>query len=150
MSSYLVLGIVGLALGSVYAALASGIIVVYKGTGVINFACGAMAAWAAFVYDEIRQTGDLVFPVVWIPDRVHVDDDPSPFLAAAIGVGSAVCLGLIAHFVIFRPLRKAPMLGKVVASAGLMLALQTLIAMRFGSTPRVVPSLLPARQAAHR
>ena len=143
MSSYLVLGVVGLALGSVYAALASGLVVVYKGTGVINFACGAMAAWGAFVYDELRRSGDLVFPVVWIHDRVHIGDHPAPLLAAAIGVASTVGLGGIAQFLVFRPLRQAPMLARVVAGAGLMLALQTLMAMRFGPTPRVVPSLLP-------
>jgi ABC-type branched-subunit amino acid transport system ATPase component/branched-subunit amino acid ABC-type transport system permease component len=143
MSSYLVLGVVGLALGSVYAALASGLVVVYKGTGVINFACGAMAAWGAFVYDEIRRTGDLVFPVVWIHDRVHIGENPPPLVAAALGVACTVGLGVIAQFLVFRPLRQAPMLARVVAGAGMMLALQTLMAMRFGTNPRVVPSLLP-------
>ena len=36
----------------------------------------------------------------------------------------AVALGLVAHFLVFRPLRNAAPLGKVVASVGLMLYLQ--------------------------
>jgi ABC-type branched-subunit amino acid transport system ATPase component/branched-subunit amino acid ABC-type transport system permease component len=143
MSSYLVLGVVGLALGSVYAALASGLVVVYKGTGVINFACGAMAAWAAFVFDEFLASGDLVFPVVLIHDRIHLTDDPTTVMALGVAIGSAVGIAAIAHYLVFRPLRHAPQLARVVAGAGLMLALQTLMAMRFGTMPRVVPSLLP-------
>src|SRR5690349_14024049 len=63
MSVHLLFLIVGLGLGALYASLALGLVVVFKGTGVVNFAQGAMAMWAAFVYDEIRKTGDLVFVV---------------------------------------------------------------------------------------
>ena len=60
MSIYAVLLIVGLGLGAVYAALALGLVVIYKGTGVVNFAQAAMAMRGAFVYDEMRKTGDVV------------------------------------------------------------------------------------------
>ena len=36
-------------MGTLYAAIAIGIIVTYRGTGVINFATGAMAMWGADV-----------------------------------------------------------------------------------------------------
>ena len=55
MSVYVLFLIVGLGLGALYAALALGLVLVYKGTGVVNFAQGAMAMWAAFVYDEVRK-----------------------------------------------------------------------------------------------
>ena len=60
MTVYAVLLIVGLGLGAVYAALALGLVVTFKGTGVVNFAQAAMAMWGAFVYDEMRKTGDVV------------------------------------------------------------------------------------------
>jgi branched-subunit amino acid ABC-type transport system permease component len=56
----------------VYAALGLGIIVTYKATGVINFAVGALGAWSAYVYTELRSSGDLVLPVVFIPARIHL------------------------------------------------------------------------------
>jgi branched-chain amino acid transport system permease protein len=137
VSVHLTFLIVGLGLGSIYAALALGLVVIYKGTGVINFAMGAMAMWGAFVYDELRKTGDLVF----IVGRVHLGDSAS--VALVLGILSSAVLGGLAHLVVFRPLRRAPVLAKVVASLGLLVTLQALVAIRFGSTPRAVEPLLP-------
>ncbi len=137
MSVYVLFLIVGLGLGALYAALALGLVVVYKGTGVINFAQGAMAMWAAFVYDEIRKSGNLVF----IVGRVHVGT--STTVAIVLGVASSAVLGWICHLAVFRPLRRAPVLAKVVASLGVLVTLQALVSVRFGATPRRVGPVLP-------
>ncbi len=137
MTVYLLFLIVGLGLGSVYAALALGLVVIYKGTGVINFAQGAMAMWGAFVYDEMRKSGDVVF----IVGRVHVSD--SAAAAVTVGILSSAAIGGLAHLLVFRPLRRAPALAKIVASLGLLATLQALVTIRFGSTPRAVKPLLP-------
>ncbi len=50
-------------------------------------------------------------------------------------------LGLVLHLVIFRPLRPAPVLAKVVASIGLLLLLQAIVVRRFGSVAVNVPKL---------
>jgi branched-chain amino acid transport system permease protein len=134
---YVLFLIVGLGLGSVYAALALGLVVTYKGTGVINFAQGAMAMWGAFVYDELRKSGDLVFVV----GRVHVSDAVP--VAVALGIVSSAAIGGLAHVLVFRPLRRAPALAKIVASLGLLATLQALVTIRFGSTPRAVKPVLP-------
>ena len=55
-------------------------------------------------------------------------------------------LGLLVHFLIFRPLRSAPPLAKVVGSIGLMTTLQALIVFRFGSVPRTAAAVLPAEK----
>ena len=70
MDQYLLFAIVGLGSGCLYAALSMGLVITYRGTGVINFATGAMATWGAFVYDELRRTGDLVLPVIVLPHRI--------------------------------------------------------------------------------
>lgn len=137
MSVYVLFLIVGLGLGALYAALALGLVVVYKGTGVVNFAQGAMAMWAAFVYDEMRKSGDLVFVV----GRVHVGSATLP--AVVLGIASSAVIGAVCHLLVFRPLRGAPVLAKVVASLGLLVTLQALVAVRFGSTPRRVTPVLP-------
>ncbi|MEO3827678.1 ABC transporter permease [Actinomadura sp. B10D3] len=137
MTTHLLFLMIGLGTGAVYVALAQGVVVVYKATGIINFAQGAMAAWAAFTFDEIRKSGDLVLPV----GRVHI----GPGLPAALagGIGMAVVLGLVTHLLVFRPLRSAPPLAKVVASVGLMLALQLTTVIRFSDEPRAVLPVLP-------
>ena len=124
MRDILVFSATGLGQGAVFAALALGLVVIYKGTGVINFAMGAMAMWGAFVYDELRDTGDLVF----IVGRVHLTD-AAP-VALTLGILSSAALGGLAHLLVFRPLRRAPVLAKVVASLGLLVTLQALVAIR--------------------
>ena len=69
MSVYLLFLIVGLGLGALYAALALGLVIVYKGTGVINFAQGAMAMWAGcgrgLAWPAVRQCGLRRATPVW-------------------------------------------------------------------------------------
>jgi branched-chain amino acid transport system permease protein len=142
VTAHLTFVLVGLGLGAVYASLALGLVLIYKGTGVINFAMGAMAMWGAFVYDELRKSGDLVFVV----GRVHLTD--SVPIAVTLGILSSAALGGLAHLLVFQPLRRAPALAKVVASLGLLVTLQALVAIRFGSTPRTVAPLLPSGTAA--
>ena len=110
-----------------------------RAPGVVNFAQGAMAMWGAFVYDELRKTGDLVFVV----GRVHVTD-AAP-VAVALGILSSAAIGGLAHLLVFRPLRRAPALAKIVASLGLLVTLQALVTIRFGSTPRAVQAGAPDR-----
>jgi len=142
MSQHVLFLLVGLGAGSIYAALAMGLVVTYKGTGVINFAQGAMAMFGAYVYDELRKTGELVFPVFGIPDRISLGDPP--FLVALFfGILFSALLGLLAHFLVFRPLRSAPVLGKVIASVGLMITVQAIVSLKFDSQARAVAAILP-------
>ena len=225
MSDYINFLIVGFGAGAAYAAIALGLVVTYKGTGVINFAAGAMGAWGCYVYDELRRSGNLLLPlpinhastlgadgsyggvplvlftlistgffllllrflmvgplrrrapryarpvatvgivasVAWtVLVFVRLRNDgryllPLPpyryglsamgFLPAFLIAGVlAAVLGLLVHFLIFRPLRSAPPLAKVVGSIGLMTTLQALIVFRFGSVPRTAAAVLPAEK----
>jgi len=132
---------------------------------VINFAYGAIAGYVAYTYSALRAQGELLIPPLpnplllaqdiagktmgarWnlphFPTFVKVSG-PEPFAAAfAISLLTAVLLALIMHFLVFRPLRDAPPLAKVVATVGIMLILEALIVMRFGSNPVSVASILP-------
>jgi ABC-type branched-subunit amino acid transport system ATPase component/branched-subunit amino acid ABC-type transport system permease component len=142
----LLFALVGLGAGAAYAALALGLVVTYKGIGVINFAAGAMGMWSAYVYDELAKTGDVVLPVVIVPHRLHVVDQPPVAVGLAVAAASAAALGLIVHLLVFRPLRTAPALAKVVASAGVMLTLQALVVLHFGSAARRVAPILPTEK----
>ncbi|MFM1751601.1 MAG: hypothetical protein RL119_563, partial [Actinomycetota bacterium] len=46
VQQYLLFVLIGLGAGSIYAALATGIVTIYRGTGIINFAAGAMGMWS--------------------------------------------------------------------------------------------------------
>lgn len=142
MTQYFAFALIGLGVGSFYAALATGLVVTYRGTGVINFAAGAMATWGVYVYDELRRSGDFVLPVVAIPGRIDFGETVGLVPAFGLGVASATAVGLVAHLAVFRPLRTAPVLAKVVATVGVMLVSQAMIVRNFGPEPRQVANLL--------
>ncbi|MFC7659894.1 hypothetical protein ACFQV8_30860 [Pseudonocardia benzenivorans] len=54
MTPYLLFLFLGLSLGAVYASMALSITLTYQGSGVINFAAGAMATVPLYVYDDLR------------------------------------------------------------------------------------------------
>ena len=146
MQQYLLFAIIGLGFGCVYAAQALGVVITFRGTGIINFATGAMAMWGAYVYDELHKTGDLVLPLAVVPHRVGIGEGAGsvPFVAAlALAVASCSLIGFLVHILVFKPLRRAPVLARVVASVGVLLAIQALIVMQFGNTPRPVEPILP-------
>jgi branched-chain amino acid transport system permease protein len=101
------------------------LVVVYRVSGVVNVAHGAMASAATYAFVDL------------LPDL--------PFAAALlVALAAAAVLGLGAHWLVFRPLAQASTLARVVASVGLMVALQAAIVLRFGSANRSVAPVLPA------
>ena len=91
-----------------------------------------MGMYVAFAYFEFRDKGDLVLPVVGLPARIHLLATPT--LATALVVRARSCrplLGLVVYWLVFRPLRQAPALARVVASLGLLLYLQEVVRLRF-------------------
>jgi branched-subunit amino acid ABC-type transport system permease component len=136
--------LIGLGLGALYAMLGAGLVVSYKGSGVINFAYGAMAMYGLFTFDTAWNRGEFFFPWVDflptkglnIPVKITLSDSGTwPFVASLVlALLMAVFLGLAAHFLVFRPLRHAAPLGKVVASLGLALYLQGVALINFGNS----------------
>jgi ABC-type branched-subunit amino acid transport system permease subunit len=102
--------------------------------------------YVGFAFFELRRTGDLVLPVIGLPDRIPitaVTTDPEtgaihnvPTLTFALFVALALAavVGLVVYLLVFRPLRHAPSLAKVVASLGLLLYLLALAGLRFSGS----------------
>ncbi|GAA2365794.1 hypothetical protein GCM10010170_064480 [Dactylosporangium salmoneum] len=135
----------GFAGGAVYAVIAASIVSLHAATGVLNFAQGSLALWGVWVVAELRRSGTLVLPV----GAVRLGSQPLPaWPAVALGVLSAAGLALAAHWLVFRPLRAAPPLSQVVASVGLMLAIASLVPLRFSTGGVLAPAVLTERTAA--
>lgn len=132
----------GLGPGAAYAGLGLGLVFTYRGSGILNLAHGAMAMYPTYVFAELRANGNLVVPGV--PGTHHLGTVGTGE-ALAIALVVAALLGLVVHLLIFGPLsrRAAPPLASVVATVGLVLSLQAMTSLRFGSSPRNVVSLLP-------
>jgi branched-chain amino acid transport system permease protein len=139
VSTYLQFAVLGLGLGAIYIGLANGLLLVYRATGIINFAQGAMAMWGVYVYAQLQIDGDLVLPA-W---RIPLGDPPGKPVSLVIGLVTALALGILVHYLVFRPVRHAPVLAQVVVSIGLMVFLQALVVIRFGPNSIDVDPLVP-------
>ena len=149
---YLEFAILGFGTGAVIAAIALGLVVAYRASGVINFGHGAIAAYSAYTYNSLRTDGDIPIPplpnpvapieglfgieIFDLPTFISFGDTVGTFPALLIALGVAALLGLAAHYAVFRLLRYAPTLAKVVASVGIMILLQGAIVIRYGSRAR--------------
>ena len=127
MKDYLPFVVVGLTSGAVYALAAMGLVLTYTTSGVFNFAHGAVAMFATFFFYTLRV--DIGLPTV---------------LAIALSVGVfAPLLGLVIDRALLRRLEGAPTATFVVASIGLLVALQGLAVVIYGAEERKVDPFLP-------
>jgi ABC-type branched-subunit amino acid transport system permease subunit len=116
----------------------------FRSSGVVNFALGAIAMFIAYVYVQLRSAGRLVFPWVILPHSVTLDAGGFATVPAmAISLAYAAIFGLLLYLIIFRPLLAAEALAKVCAAVGLMIALQGIAVLNFGTNTVTTPPILP-------
>lgn len=142
MNDYAFFLLLGTGAGAIIVALALGLVITFQGSGVVNFAFGAMTMWVVYVYADLRE-GAYPFPIPGLPDRYHFDGDVGFAWALTLSLVTAALLGLIVYLLVFRPLDKAPALAKVVASVGLLVMFTTLVERRFEKTNIRVSKILP-------
>ncbi len=132
----------GLGSGAIFAALGLAVVLTYRGAGIINFAYGAIAMYPAYVFSSLRNSGELWLPF-WgsgISLSSSVPFVPSLLIALVV----AALLGLAAHYLVFHPMRRAPALAKVVASIGILVVLQAIVVLQFGTGQVPVAGVLPS------
>ena len=110
MSDYLFFLLLGSAAGAIIAMFGLGLLVIHQGAGVVNFAYGAMATWAGYVYADLRR-GAYPFPIPGLPERYHFTGDVGFWPALLLSLLTAAALGLAAYLLVFRPLADAPSLA---------------------------------------
>ena len=143
MTDYAYYLLLGSGAGAIIAAFGLGLVITYQGSGVVNFAHGAMAMWVSYVYADLRG-GAYPFPIPGLPARYHFGHDVGFRWAMALALLTALLLGLLAYLLVFRPLRKAPALAKVVASIGMVIIFTSLVDRRFSDKITIrVGSILP-------
>lgn len=136
----------GLGAGAVYALLGLGLVLTSRGSGLVNFGFGALASWCAYVFQDLRANGryPLVFPGPWRDISFGSDVQMTFVSALVVTMVTAAVLGWVAFMLVFRALRRAPILAKVVASVGILLVFQGMIGIRFNSASINVEKVLPS------
>jgi branched-chain amino acid transport system permease protein len=115
----------GLGNGVVFASVALALVLIFRTTGVLNFAQGEMALFSAFVSWKLTTTG---MPVV---------------LAIAISMAIAFVAGAVIERALIRPLTGRPPLNVVIVTLGMFLGLNALVQLIFGTDPQTMPSPFP-------
>lgn len=118
--------VIGLVSGSVYGLTAMGLVLTYKTTGVFNFAHGAVATGAAYLFFELQSRRGLPWPA-----------------ALALSVLLIAVMGAPVMESIGRLLRRTPVATQVVATVGLLLAIQGVVVAIFGASAMSFPAYLP-------
>jgi branched-chain amino acid transport system permease protein len=107
----------GLLAGVMYALVALGFVLIYKASGVFNFAQGAMVFFAALTFVSLLKLG-------W-----------NFWLALVVTLAVMVLLGLITERVVLRPLVNQPQITLFMATIGLTFVLEGLSQLVWGSQP---------------
>lgn len=119
--------VIGLSLGGIFALAALGIVLVYRVTGVLNFANGAMGMFSTFV------AWDIFF---------HRTNE-NFFLALVAGLVFSVVLGLALQWAVFYWLAGRTQLVKATVTIGVLLALQAGASLIWGNTQYHLPITVP-------
>ena len=129
--------IIGLSLGGIFSLAALGIVLIYRTTGVLNFAHGAMGMFSTFVAWQVFYGWSHPFWPGWI----------STLLAVIAGLVFAALMGLFLEFAIFRWVRTRDPVVKAVITIGVLLALQSAASLIWKNNQYHLPIYL-APQAA--
>lgn len=115
----------GLFVGLVYGLLAVGLVVIYRGSRIINFAYGETGMIGAFVFSEL-----------WVDHHVPL------LLAMFAGVALSAALGAATEVALIRPLRGQPPLNAMVGTLAVAALILSYASRRYGLYPRFLPPLV--------
>jgi sulfate-transporting ATPase len=126
MQEFIHFALLGFGIGALYAIASQGLIVIYRGSGVLNFGLGAIGLVGAYIEYELTAHSGWSF----IP-------------ALIVGVLASAVLGALVHLVIMRPLRQVSPLVRVVATLGVLITIQAIAILHYTASPIFVTSQLP-------
>jgi branched-chain amino acid transport system permease protein len=119
MSFFFEVLIGGLLAGVMYSLVALGFVLIYKASGVFNFAQGAMVFFAAATFVGLLQDYSINF---WV--------------AMVLALGVMILLGLFTERAVLRPLVNQPQIALFMATIGLTFFIEGLSQMVWGANVR--------------
>ena len=118
--------IIGLLSGGVLALIALSFVLVYKGTGVVNFAVGEVMMLGAYLYYAANVTFGL-----------------SPLPAFALALGAIALLAVLVERLVLRPLSGHSAVSVLMATIGMASIIHGSVEAIWGGDTFTVPPLLP-------
>jgi branched-chain amino acid transport system permease protein len=118
MTNFLQQVVSGLASGGIYGSLALALVLIHRSTGVLNFAQGEMATLSAFLCWTLMDHGWSFWP------------------AFGVAILLSFTGGAVLQQTIVRPVQKGPLLGVVILTIGLLIAINGLTTWIWGGAPK--------------
>ena len=117
MHTVITFAVLGLGIGGVYGLLGNGLVLIYRGSGLVNFAHGAMAMAAAYTFYEL--------------DRVQGWNVELAFVAS---VALLAIIGVLTQVILMRRLRDSAPISRLIGTLGVLALLDGLFSNRFGAS----------------
>jgi branched-chain amino acid transport system permease protein len=123
MEFFLQLALNGVVVGSIYALVALGFVIIYKSSGVLNFAQGEFLLLGGYVFWAL------------------IDGNaPWPY-AAGLTIVFSILLGLALERLILRPMIGEPIISVIMVTLGLSSVLRAIVLGIWGTDTRPYPAL---------
>jgi ABC-type branched-subunit amino acid transport system ATPase component/branched-subunit amino acid ABC-type transport system permease component len=126
VSQILEFAVIGLGTGGLYVLFALGVVLTYRGSGVINFAQGAIGMVGTYAFWDLMTNFGVPYT-----------------MAALIGVLVSGLLGLIIFLLVMRPLRSSPPVTGLIATLAILVVLEQSVGLHFTQPVIDVRALLP-------
>lgn len=126
MEFFLQLFVNGLVIGSIYALVAMGFVIIYKSSSILNFAQGEFLMLGAYVCLAIFTTTKV------------------PFIAAfLITLVFSALLGVLMERILLRPMIGEPVISVIMLTLGLSSVLKAIVQAIWGTDTRPYPEIFP-------
>lgn len=122
MSYFMNLVLSGMVIGSLYGLVAMGFAIIYRATGMVNFAQGEVMMLIAY----------MSYTFATIPGMGFV-----PLLACVLG--ASIALGLLIEWLFIRPMLGEPMFSRVMVTIGLAVVIRSVVILIWGVEPTAFP-----------
>jgi sulfate-transporting ATPase len=122
--------LLGLGAGAVYTLLAQGLLVMYRASGVLNFAIGSQAMLGAYIHHALR--GDNGDKMAQVP-------------AVILAVLASGAIGVVIFLLVMQPLAQKAPLVRITAALSVLLLIQTGATMHWGGDVTFVTGFLPSQ-----
>ena len=123
MEFFLQLVLNGLVVGSIYSLVALGFVIIYKSSGILNFAQGEFLLLGAYVFLAIATMGAPTYAALLLT-----------FAFSAI-------LGIVLERVVLRPLIGEPIISVIMVTLGLSSVLRAIVQGIWGTDTRPLPAV---------
>ena len=122
MVEFLQFTLSGVVFGMIYAAVALSLVLIWRGTRLLNYAQGGMAMFTTYVAIEvIYRTG-------------------SYWAGFVVALAAGIVLGAVCQLTVIRPTMNKPPLNAVIVTIGLLILLEGLAGIFFGGQSRSFPA----------